>query len=112
MGRSTQNFDEELYLLVQLFFLFFSNKWREGQQWRERAILKLKRRDVKKNQLPLTPLGFFFFAKMAVNLGLNCKIFYIGVLHNVFSEFNGVHKKILICVWGTTPEKGFNHEKI
>ena len=55
---------------------------------------------------------FFFFAKIAVNLGLNCKIFYIGVLHNVFSEFNGVHKKILICVWGTTPEKGFNHEKI
>lgn len=53
----------------------------------------------------------FFFAKIAVNLGLNCKIFYIGVLHNMVSEFSGVHKKFLICVWGTTPQKGKNHEK-
>ena len=76
-----------------------------------KSHIKIETERCKKNQLPLTPLGFFFFAKMAVNLGLNCKIFYMGVLHNVFSEFNGVHKKILICLWGTTPEKGFTSWK-
>lgn len=69
----------------------------------------------KKSSISLMPLvqfrEFFFFAKIAVNLGLNCKIFYIGVLHNVFSEFNGVHKKNLICLWGTAPRKDFHHEK-
>lgn len=61
--------------------------------------------------MPLVQFRDFFFAKIAVNLGLNCKIFYIGVLHNVFSEFNGVHKKNLICLWGITSKKGFYHEK-
>ena len=61
--------------------------------------------------MPLVQFREFFFAKIAVNLGLNCKIFYIGVLHNVFSEFNGVHKKNLICLWGTAPRKDFHHEK-
>ena len=76
-----------------------------------KSHIKIETERCKKNQLPLTPLGFFFFAKMAVNLGLNCKIFYMGVLHNVFSEFNGVHKKNLICLWGTAPRKDFHHEK-
>ena len=76
-----------------------------------KSHIKIETERCKKKSTSPNAFGLFFFAKMAVNLGLNCKIFYMGVLHNVFSEFNGVHKKNLICLWGTAPRKDFHHEK-
>ena len=65
MVRNTQNFDEGLYLLVQLFFLFFSNKWRGGSAVAGSGIfnLKMEKERLQTNFNFLMPLCIIFFCK-------------------------------------------------